>query len=277
MQLYHQAAFDTAQIITKKYSTSFFSASNLLGQETKEAIFSIYAFVRLADEIVDTFHIYDKNKLLEKFEYDYYEAFNNNISLNPVLHAFQKTVKKYNIADDYIQAFLRSMKYDLNKTAYQNNTERDDYIYGSADVVGLMCLKVFCNGDESVFNKLKEPAIKLGSAFQKVNFLRDIKNDIENLNRTYFPEIVNGNLDESAKEKIITDIENNFDIAKEGIKKLPGKARLAVMVAYYYYRSLLQKIKKTPAEKILTTRIRISNVKKMLLVLKARIVLWFNF
>lgn len=277
MQLYHQAAFDIARVITKKYSTSFFSASNLLRQETKEAIFSIYAFVRLADEIVDTFHNYDKNKLLERFESEYYEAFNNDISLNPVLHAFQKTVKKYNIADEYVRAFLRSMKYDLNKTAYYNNNERDDYIYGSADVVGLMCLKVFCNGDESVFNKLKEPAIKLGSAFQKVNFLRDIKNDMETLNRTYFPEITNGNLDESAKQKIIADIESNFDIAKEGIKKLPGKARLAVLVAYYYYRSLLQKIKKTPAEKILTTRIRISNVKKMFLLLKARMVLWFSF
>jgi phytoene/squalene synthetase len=247
----------------------------LLCKEARQAIFSIYAFVRLADEIVDTFHDYDKKKLLDKLESEYYEAFKDGISLNPILHAFQKTVKKYNIADEYIQAFLKSMKYDLDKTTYHNDKEKDDYIYGSADVVGLMCLKVFCNGDESEFDKLREPALKLGSAFQKVNFLRDIKNDIENLNRTYFPEIAEGHLNESSKDKIIADIENNFDVALKGIKQLPKNARFAVTAAYYYYRTLLHKIKKTPAEQILASRIRISNITKFFLLLKARIISWF--
>lgn len=269
MQGFNNTSFQISEQVTKSYSTSFYSATRLLDKDTRYAIFSIYGFVRFADEIVDTFHEFDKKYLLEKFETDYYDSVKQGISLNPILQSFQKTVQKYNIPDAHIQAFLSSMKYDLVKSEYKDKTEVNEYIYGSADVVGLMCLKVFCNGDDTIYNELEKPAQKLGSAFQKVNFLRDLKNDMEILDRKYFPEIQQNRLNEDNKLTIIADIESNFDSALVGIKKLPNRSKLAVLVAYYYYRSLLKKIKNTPAERIFEYRIRISNTKKLLLLLKA--------
>ncbi|MFN8255981.1 MAG: phytoene/squalene synthase family protein [Bacteroidales bacterium] len=269
IKLYHKSAFKISRLITKSYSTSFSFATSLFEKEMREAIYSIYGFVRFADEIVDTFHGYDKNYLLDKFEKDYYEAFNHGISLNPILHSFQITVKKYNISDEHIRAFLNSMKFDLEKKEYTTKREADQYIYGSADVVGLMCLKVFCNGNEQLYASLVKPAMKLGSAFQKVNFLRDLKHDTQMLDRRYFPEVSAKSLDDESKDVIIRDIENDFRLAYQGIKQLPGRSKLAVLLAYYYYRILLNKIKCSPASKVMESRIRISNAQKMGLLLKA--------
>jgi 15-cis-phytoene synthase len=269
MKLYNKTTFDISRVITQNYSTSFSLATRLLDKKTRDAIYSIYGFVRVADDIVDTFHNYDKKYLLKKFEEDYCEAINNGISTNPVLHSFQITVKKYKIPDEHIQVFLKSMKYDLIKNNYENKEEIEKYIYGSADVVGLMCLKVFCDGDEKLYNKLENSARKLGSAFQKVNFLRDLKNDIENLGRKYFPEIDKNTFSEDIKGKVIQDIESDFKFAFDGIKNLRNKPRLAVLTAFYYYKNLLTKIKRTPANKIIEKRIRISNFKKVLLLIKA--------
>ncbi|MFZ4455497.1 MAG: phytoene/squalene synthase family protein [Bacteroidales bacterium] len=266
MDIYTNTAFSISENVTKHYSTSFYSATRFFDTESRKAIFSIYGFVRFADEIVDTFHEFDKATLLQKFENDYYDAMKQGISLNPVLHSFQITVKKYRITDDLVQAFLRSMKYDLEKTEYANRAEIDDYIFGSADVVGLMCLKVFCNGNDSEYHELKHSAMKLGSAFQKVNFLRDLKNDVENLGRCYFPNVGKSSFDERAKSLIIDEIQNDFDEAYKGIQQLPKNAKLPVLIAYTYYLALLHKIKRTPAERIMTERIRVSNFQKTLLI-----------
>ena len=275
MKQYNETALNISRIVTQNYSTSFSIATRLFEKEMREAIYSIYGFVRFADEIVDTFHEYDKKYLLEKFETDYYDAVKQGISLNPILHSFQQAVKKYTIPDEHIQAFLTSMKYDLVKKQYIDKTETDKYIYGSADVVGLMCLKVFCKGDDKLYKRLEEPAMKLGSAFQKVNFLRDLKDDIEILDRTYFPNIQQDRFDEENKAIVIKDIENDFKSAYIGIKKLPKRSKLAVLLAYYYYKSLLKKIKNTPATRILESRIRISNAKKMYMLSKAMFI--YNF
>lgn len=272
MQLYFKTTYNISKLITKSYSTSFSIATSLFEKEMSDAIYSIYGFMRFADEIVDTFHDFDKKYLLEKFESDYYDAVKQGISLNPVLHSFQQTVKKYSISDEHIQAFLTSMKYDLFKNEYNDKTAADNYIYGSADVVALMCLKVFCNGDDKLYQELEFSARKLGSAFQKVNFLRDLKNDIEILDRRYFPELQQDRFGEKNKLVVIKDIENDFSSAFVGIKKLPKRSKLAVLIAYYYYMSLLKKIKKTRAERILESRISVSNFKKMLLLLKAMFV-----
>lgn len=269
IHLYNKTAFDISELVTKKYSTSFYTASRLFDKETREAIFAIYGFVRYADEIVDTFIHKDKNQLLEEFEADYKKAYENGISLNPVLQSFQMAVKKYDIPQKYIDAFLKSMKLDLYKKVYITEGEIEDYIHGSADVVGLMCLKVFTNGNKPLFDSLKQPAQKLGSAFQKVNFLRDLKNDLENLDRSYFPNINIQKFDETAKKLIIKDINKDFAEALEGIKKLPENARLPVYVAFKYYTSLLRKLEKTNAGEILNKRIRISNGRKTLLLAKA--------
>ena len=276
MLLYNQTATQISTLITKKYSTSFFWATSMLRSEMQDAITSIYGFVRLADEIVDTFHNYDKEYLLNKFEKDYFESYDQGISLNPVLHSFQLTVRKYNIPNDYVKSFISSMRADLIKKDYSCQTEIDEYIYGSADVVGLMCLKVFCNGDDAYFCELEKPAMKLGSAFQKVNFLRDLKTDMENLDRSYFPEIVKDNFNESIKEHVILQINHDFDEAFEGIKNLPKEAKLSVLVAYYYYKNLLHKIEHTPAGKIMENRIRIPDIKKVVLLLKAILVIKFK-
>jgi phytoene/squalene synthetase len=271
MDLFSEVAFKTSKIVTKTYSTSFSLAVSMLEYETQNAIHSIYGFVRFADEIVDTFHQNNKKHLLNKFEEDLKDAMNEGLSLNPVLHSFSLTIKKYNIDSELIEAFLTSMKADLNKQNYKNQSELNEYIYGSADVVGLMCLKVFVNGNPNLYNDLKSPAIKLGSAFQKVNFLRDLKADTQGLNRTYFHQLNSGEFSNTVKQEIISNIEADFKEAKKGIDKLPGKSKLAVYIAFSYYNNLLKKLKNTPAEKIVSTRIRISDSKKMLILLKAHL------
>jgi phytoene synthase len=269
--LYNYVSFETSKLVTRAYSTSFSRAVSFLDREIKDAIYSIYGFVRLADEIVDTFHDFDKNSLIDKFERDFYEALSDGISLNPVLNAFQITVKKYNIDNDLIQSFLRSMKLDLSRLEHKSKDETDEYIYGSAEVVGLMCLKVFVTGNESLYNELKQPARKLGSAFQKVNFLRDLKNDTQDLKRQYFHNLDGRNFDDEIKKAITLDIENDFSSSLEGLKKLPQNSRLGVLIAFYYYRNLLNKIKRIPARKLLEQRIRVPDMIKFFLLLKA----WF--
>lgn len=275
-QLFDDTSFICSKIVTKKYSTSFSLAVKMLSPKIREGIYSIYAFVRFADEIVDSFHGYDKNKLINQFEADYYTGLEAGISLNPILNSFQQTVKKYNITDDLVQAFLTSMKLDLNKTEYETEAEYNNYIYGSADVVGLMCLKVFVSGDDEKYESLKEPAMKLGSAFQKVNFLRDLKDDYEILNRSYFPGVNLKSLNFEEKQAIINEIEDDFAEAYKGIKLLPIEAKFGVYTAYIYYKRLLSKLKSTPSEKILTTRIRVSNPVKISLLARSFLVFKFN-
>ena len=263
-ELFDSVSNRCSELVTKKYSTSFSMAVNTLSPKIRADIYNIYGFVRFADEIVDTFHDYNKEKLMAHFERDYYFAMEEGISLNPILNSFQQTVKKYKIPDHMVQAFLKSMKADLNKTEYNTKEEYDEYIYGSADVVGLMCLKVFVNGDDEMFNKLKDAAMRLGSAFQKVNFLRDLKDDFELLSRSYFPNIDLGKLDQASKQLIIDEIEADFDYAyTNGILKLPVEAKFGVYMAYRYYRRLLKKLKSVPSEKIMDTRIRISDPMKI--------------
>lgn len=263
-ELFDSVSNSCSELVTKKYSTSFSMAVNTLSPKIRADIYNIYGFVRFADEIVDTFHDYNKEKLMAHFERDYYFALEEGISLNPILNSFQQTVKKYNIPDHMVQAFLKSMKADLNKTEYNTKEEYDEYIYGSADVVGLMCLKVFVNGDDEMFDKLKDAAMRLGSAFQKVNFLRDLKDDFELLSRSYFPNIDLGKLDKVSKQLIIDEIEADFDYAyNNGILKLPVEAKFGVYMAYRYYRRLLKKLKSVPSEKIMDTRIRISDPMKI--------------
>lgn len=276
IHLYHSIALEASRMVTKGYSSSFYIATCSMDKSSRDSIFSIYAFVRFADEIVDSFHEYDKEYLLNKFETDLYDALEKGISLNPILHSFQQTVNTYNIDRDHIKAFLASMRCDLYKKEYTCQSQIDEYIYGSADVVGLMCLKVFCHHDEALYEKLKHPAMKLGSAFQKVNFLRDLREDVEYLDRSYFPNVNKNNFDESVKREIVKEIEADFKQARAGLALLPGRSKLAVLVAYYYYLVLLQKIGRTRASKIIQVRIRISNFRKILLFFKAQLVCKFN-
>ena len=272
-ELFDSISNESATLITKKYSTSFSIAVRLLAPDIRQAIYNIYGFVRVADEIVDSFEGYPKEELLNRFEEEYQYAIETGISTNPVINAFQKTVKEYNIEAKLVESFLKSMRADLNKQVYENQEEIDEYIYGSADVVGLMCLKVFVKGDQEKYLNLKEPAMKLGSAFQKVNFLRDLNEDFENLNRSYFPNINPNKLSETDKKKVLTEIKKDFEEAYLGIVKLPKEAKLAVYVAYKYYFNLLSKIEKTPSAILKEKRIRVSNPKKMYLL----IVSYFNF
>lgn len=263
-ELFDNVSYSCSKLVTKKYSTSFSLAVNMLAPSIRTDIYNIYGFVRFADEIVDTFHDYKKKELLVQFENDYYQAKKSGISLNPILNSFQHTVNKYNIDDQLVDAFLDSMKADLDKIDYLTKEEYDKYIYGSADVVGLMCLKVFVNGDEEKYNELKGPAMRLGSAFQKVNFLRDLKNDFELLNRSYFPNLDLGELNQQSKELIVKEIEEDFEVAfRDGILKLPVEAKFGVYMAYRYYKKLLNKLKKVPSQEIMETRIRISNPMKI--------------
>ncbi|MFD1601885.1 phytoene/squalene synthase family protein [Flavobacterium artemisiae] len=260
--IFDTVSFKCSKLVTQNYSTSFSLAVKMLSPSIREAIYSIYGFVRLADEIVDSFHDFDKESLLNDFEIEYYKAVENGISLNPILNSFQQTVKQNNITDDLIQAFLKSMKLDLSKSTYNTQTEYEDYIYGSADVVGLMCLKVFVKGNEQKYEQLKFEAMKLGSAFQKVNFLRDLKEDNLLLNRNYFPGVDLNNFTEHSKIAIINEIEEDFRIAFEGIIKLPIEAKFGVYTAYVYYKKLLKKLKNTPYYEIGSSRIRVSNYTK---------------
>ena len=247
--LYDDLTQACSKEVTLKYSTSFYKAVNLLSSTIQQDIHNIYGFVRFADEIVDTFHEHNQEELLKQFEEDFYVALELGISLNPILNSFQKTVLKYDIDISLVNAFMRSMKMDLYKSQYNTQEEYKQYIYGSADVVGLMCLKVFVEGDQDLYESLKESAMRLGSAFQKVNFLRDIKNDLDVLNRSYFPQVDLENLDEPSKDDIIKEIQDDFHAAKIGIAQLPLVAKLGVHTAYSYYFELLIKLKKTPSSR----------------------------
>ena len=253
----------TSEMVTKEYSTSFSLATKLLGQTIRQDIYNIYGFVRLADEIVDSFSGYEQERLFNDFEKQMYCALEDGISLNPVLNAFQHTYHKYDMSLEYVEAFMKSMRADLNKRTYNTKAEYEEYIYGSADVVGLMCLQVFVKGDKEKFSKLKDSAEKLGSAFQKLNFLRDLKQDFEDLGRTYFPNTNLMDLDECSKLMLIKEIEMDFEQAYNGILQLPMDARFGVFVAYRYYKQLLKKIANTPAIEIKNKRIRVNNYKKM--------------
>ena len=275
MNLFHELSQQCSKATTEKYSTSFSSAIKLLHSDLRTPIYNIYGFVRFADEIVDTFHQFHKEELLIEFKRETYAAIERGISLNPILHSFQMTVKEFNICPDLIEAFFKSMEMDLSNTTY-NSDGYKEYIYGSAEVVGLMCLYVFCEGDKPMYEKLKPSAQALGAAFQKVNFLRDVKADFEQLSRTYFPEVDFTNFTPSMKKQIEVDIAKDFNDAYEGILQLPNKARFGVYVAYKYYLSLFKKIKKTAPSNILEQRIRIPNYGKAYIVAKAGLRSQFN-
>lgn len=260
--IFDTVSFECSRTVTKSYSTSFSAAVKMLAPKIRQDIYNIYGFVRFADEIVDSFHDYNKEELFELFQKDLMAALHNKISLNPILNSFQHTVHKFNIPETMIAAFMKSMKLDLHKTTYQSLEEYNDYIYGSADVVGLMCLKVFVDGDQKMFDDLKHSAMRLGSAFQKVNFLRDLKADYEDLNRTYFPNTDLSKLDEASKNEIIKEIEADFDAGFQGIVNLPLEAKFGVYTAYIYYKKLLSKLKKTPSLEIKNTRIRVPDYQK---------------
>lgn len=266
--IFDTVSFDCSQNVTKTYSTSFSSAVKMLAPSIRQDIYNIYGFVRFADEIVDSFHDYNKELLFDLFEKDLESAIGNKISLNPILNSFQHTVNQYAIPKELIDSFMTSMRLDLTKTAYQTKEEYDEYIYGSADVVGLMCLKVFVNGDSKKYEELKESAMRLGSAFQKVNFLRDLKADYEDLSRTYFPNTDLSQLNETSKMEIISEIEEDFRIGFSGIVNLPIEAKFGVYTAYIYYKKLLLKLKNTPSLEIKNTRIRVSDYQKIQLLTK---------
>lgn len=261
--IFDNVSRECSKLVTTSYSTSFSMATKMLSESIRQDIYNIYGFVRFADEIVDTFHDYDKKVLFEKFSNDLDDALEMKISLNPILNSFQETYHKYNIEKHMVDAFMKSMHQDLYKQDYLTDEEYKQYIYGSADVVGLMCLKVFVKGDNEKYNQLKDSAMSLGSAFQKVNFLRDLKADFEDLSRTYFPNTDLNHLDELSKKAIIDDIEEDFRKGLVGIKKLPLEARFGVFMAYRYYSKLLDKLKKTPALEIKSARIRVPDYKKV--------------
>src|SRR4051794_37286046 len=256
MHLFYEVSHECSKITTKKYSTSFSSAIKLLHKDLRTPIYNVYGFVRFADEIVDTFHGYDQTILLQQFKTGTYEAIERGISLNPILHSFQQTVNHYGIAIHLVDAFFKSMEQDLKKLEYDSRIY-NEYIYGSAEVVGLMCLNIFCEGDIERYSALKPFAQSLGAAFQKVNFLRDVRADTQNLERMYFPGCSLLNISEVQKQQIEEDIQKDFNHAYKGIIMLPVKARFGVYVAYKYYMSLFNKIRKIRAKQIMEERIRI--------------------
>ena len=276
IELYHKISVDASKNVTQLYSTSFSMGIKLLDKNIHDAIFSIYGFVRLADEIVDTFHDYPKSEMLQEFKEETYKALDRKISVNPILHAFQMVVNKYSIDRDLIDKFLLSMEQDLNDIQYSSNGYKE-YIVGSAEVVGLMCLKVFVNGDNDLYFKLEEPARKLGAAFQKINFLRDVKADYQELGRTYFPGVDLEKFNPDEKLKIEEDIQDDFECALEGIIKLPSSSRLGVYVAYRYYFSLFKKIKKVSSDRLMEERIRVPNTKKLLITFESMFQNQFNW
>ena len=261
--IFDSVSNECSKIVTKSYSTSFSSAVKMLSPNIRQDIYNVYGFVRFADEIVDSFHDYDKEELFKMFETDLKLALENKISLNPILNSFQNTVHLHKIPKELIDAFMKSMKLDLTKKNYLSQSEYNEYIYGSADVVGLMCLKIFVKGNDLQYNELKQSAMRLGSAFQKVNFLRDLKSDFEGLNRTYFPNTDLTKLDEISKNEIIREIESDFKAGYEGIVNLPADAKFGVYTAYVYYKKLLVKLKNTPSEEIKNARISVPNFQKV--------------
>jgi len=274
--IFDNVSYDCSKTVTKTYSTSFSLATKMLSKSIRQDIYNIYGFVRFADEIVDSFHGFNKKELFEKFEVDLEHALTNKISLNPILNAFQHTFHQYSIDRSLVNSFMNSMRMDLHKSTYLTEEEYKAYIYGSADVVGLMCLKVFVKGDEDNYAELMQTAMALGSAFQKVNFLRDLKADHDDLNRTYFPNTDLTKLDEASKQDIINDIERDFAEGLEGIKKLPMDAKFGVFMAYRYYRQLLKKLKRTPALEIKNARIRVPNYKKIELLTRSYVKFQLN-
>ncbi|UOB18296.1 phytoene/squalene synthase family protein [Abyssalbus ytuae] len=275
--IFDNVSYQCSRAVTKNYSTSFSLATKMLAPSIRQDIYNIYGFVRLADEIVDTFHEYNKEELLTSFENSLFKAIQDKISLNPILNSFQHTYHMYNLDINHINSFLKSMKMDLHKENYLTSMEYKEYIYGSADVVGLMCLKVFVNGNHSKFEELKDAAMSLGSAFQKVNFLRDLKTDLKDLKRSYFPNADFNNLNEETKKIIIEEIENDFRKGYEGILNLPVEAKFGVYTAYRYYKKLLQKLKSTPSVDIMNTRIRIPNYTKLELLARCYVRHQLNF
>lgn len=274
--IFDTVSFKSSKLVTKEYSTSFSLATKMLGNSIQQDIYNIYGFVRFADEIVDSFQGYNQEDLFNDFENQLYKALDAKISLNPILNAFQITYHKYSLSLKYVEAFMKSMRTDLSKSIYSNEEEYEAYIYGSADVVGLMCLQVFVKGDVDQFEALKLSAMKLGSAFQKVNFLRDLKEDYDQLGRTYFPNTNLEALNEVSKKKLIEEIELDFEKGYEGILKLPKEAQFGVFVAYRYYKQLLKKIAKTPAIEIKNTRIRVADYKKMELLTRSYVKFQLN-
>ena len=264
--LFDQISQEMSELTTKRYSTSFSLGISFLHKEIQKPIYAIYGFVRFADEIVDTFHGYDKEKLLADFKVQTYQAIEAGISLNPILNSFQWAVNRYQIPTELIDTFLDSMEMDLQKHTYDQG-KYETYILGSAEVVGLMCLKVFVEGDQAQYEHLKPYAMKLGAAFQKINFLRDLKADYQELGRTYFPGINLTEFNNALKTDIEADIALDFQKGYEGILLLPRKARFGVYMAYKYYFKLFKKIKSTPAEMVLNERIRIPNYRKMRILL----------
>lgn len=260
--LFDQVSHQCSKLVTESYSTSFSLATRMLSNEIRQDIYNIYGFVRFADEIVDSFHEFDKPVLFERFERALVDALEDKISLNPILNSFQETVHRYNIDREYINAFMQSMRWDLSKKVYDTENDYKEYIYGSADVVGLMCLKVFVKGDQQLFDSLKESAMGLGSAFQKVNFLRDLRADFDHLERMYFPNVDMNCFDETSKQLIIAEIEADFKKGLSGIFKLPDGVKFGVYTAYKYYMRLLKKLKRTPSNQIKSKRIRVPNYQK---------------
>jgi 15-cis-phytoene synthase len=256
--LFDHICLQCSRLTTRAYSTSFSLGILCLHKSLRDPVYSVYGFVRFADEIVDTFHQYNQPALLKKFRRDTYEAIEDRISLNPILNSFQATVHKYGIGAELIDIFLRSMEMDLHKNKY-DEADLKEYITGSAEAVGLMCLRIFANGNANMYDALKDHAMSLGSAFQKVNFLRDLNADIVGMGRTYFPDLRSKQLDAHNKRKIEKSIEASFQCGFDGIKKLPRSARFGVYVAYMYYLALFKKIRNTPPEKVLGSRIRIHN------------------
>lgn len=260
-KLFDSVSHEMSMLTTKRYSTSFSLGISFLHKDLHKPIYAVYGFVRFADEIVDSFHDYDKKEMLSEFKAETYKAIERGISINPILNSFQWAVKEYNIPLELIETFLQSMEMDLDGKEY-SQVKYKQYILGSAEVVGLMCLKIFVRGNHEEYLRLKEPAMKLGSAFQKINFLRDLKSDYYDLGRTYFPEIELEHFNSKIKAQIEADIEKDFMAGYEGIKQLPKDARFGVYMAYVYYYKLFKKIRQTTPEVILNERIRIPDNKK---------------
>lgn len=269
--IFDTVSLECSKLVTERYSTSFSLATKMLSPSIRGDIYNIYGFVRFADEIVDSFHDYDKLYLLDKFETDLKDALDKKISLNPILNSFQQTFHKYDVPLHLVTSFMKSMRMDLEKTVRLTESQYQQYIYGSADVVGLMCLTVFVKGDKKAYDKLKPSAMALGSAFQKVNFLRDLKSDFQDLNRSYFPNTNMNDLTEEAKNKIVNEIKADFKLGYSGIINLPNEAKFGVYTAYRYYNKLLKKLQLTPSTKIKSARIRVSNPQKFGLLVKSYI------
>ncbi len=267
LDLYEKTTFGCSKLVTELYSTSFTLGIKTLHKKLHGPIFAIYGFVRYADEIVDTFHEFNKAELLQRFKEDTYLAIEEQISLNPIIHSFQNVVRKYNIEHSLIEAFLKSMEMDLHNISYDADTY-NEYIYGSAEVVGLMCLRVFCDGDEQLYQHLKSDARSLGAAFQKVNFLRDLKSDFSDRGRVYFPGVDFSNFDSNTKKIIEADIQNDFNNAYRGIMQLPESAKKGVYLAYIYYLNLFGRIKQMPIKRIQNERVRVPDTIKLALLAK---------